>query len=145
VSERIVLPMETEWVHRYLNAWNSHDGDEVAAFMSEDVVYEDLAGGATYHGRTEVAGYVAATHVWSGDYRFVVVTTQSSGSSYATEWEMLGTNTGELGGIAPTGKPYRIRGVSVGQLNAAGEIATNRDYFNLADYLAQVGLFTMPA
>jgi steroid delta-isomerase-like uncharacterized protein len=137
--------METEWVHRYLAAWNSHDGEEVAAFMSEDVVYEDLAGGAIYHGRAGVAGYVAATHVWSGDYRFVVVTTQASGPSYAIEWEMLGTNTGELGGVAPTGEPYRIRGVSVGQLNQHGEIASNRDYFNLADYLAQVGLFTPPA
>ncbi|MGH9226403.1 MAG: hypothetical protein ACRD2W_22025 [Acidimicrobiales bacterium] len=50
-----------------------------------------------------------------------------------------------LGGIAATGKPYRIRGVSVGQLNDAGDIATNRDDFNVADYLAQVGLFTPPA
>ncbi|MGH9279114.1 MAG: ester cyclase [Acidimicrobiales bacterium] len=136
---------EPGWVQRYLDAWNSHDGRQVAAFMAEDVVYEDLAGGAVYHGRDEVAGYVAATHVWSGDYRFVTVTTQSSGDRYAIEWEMLGTNTGELGGIAPTGKPYRIRGVSIGQLNGAGEVASNRDYFNVADYLAQVGLFTPPA
>ncbi|MDQ4097495.1 MAG: nuclear transport factor 2 family protein [Actinomycetota bacterium] len=135
----------TGWVQRYLDAWNSHDGGQVAAFMAEGVTYEDLAGGTTYRGRDEVASYVAATHEWSGDYRFVIVTTQSSGRSYAIEWEMLGTNTGELGGIAPTGKPYRIRGVSVGQLNDAGEIASNRDYFNFADYLAQVGLFTYPA
>ncbi len=113
--------------------------------MAADVIYEDLAGGAIYRGRDEVADYVAATHVWSDDYRFVIVTAQASGARYAVEWEMLGTNTGELGGIAPTGKPYRIRGVSVGQLNDAGEIASNRDYFNFADYLAQVGLFTYPA
>ena len=137
--------METDWVTHYLDAWNTHDGGPVAAFMAADVDYEDLAGGARYQGRDEVARYVEATHVWSSDYRFVVVTAQSSGDRYAIEWEMLGTNTGDLGGIAPTGKPYRIRGVSVGRLNGAGEIASNRDYFNVADYLTQVGLFTPPA
>ena len=137
--------MGTEWVQRYLDAWNSHDGARVAAFMVEDVAYEDLAGGATYQGRDEVAAYVAATHAWSSDYRFVTVTVQSSGDRYAVEWEMLGTNTGDFGGIPPTGKPYRIRGVSVGQRNGAGEIVSNRDYFNVADYLAQVGLFPPPA
>lgn len=133
------------WVAAYLDAWNSHDGAQVAAFMAEDVTYEDLAGGATYHGRNEVAGYVAATHAWSADYRFVTVTTQSSGARYAIEWEMLGTDTGGSGGVPPTGRPYRIRGVSVGRLDASGAIASNRDYFNLADYLAQVGLFTPPS
>jgi steroid delta-isomerase-like uncharacterized protein len=134
--------MGTEWVHDYLDAWNSHEGARVAAFMADDVSYEDLAGGATYHGHDEVIGYVAQTHEWSSDYRFVTVTTQqSSGGSYAIEWEMLGTNTGDFGGMPPTGKPYRIRGVSVGQLDDAGKITANRDYFNLVDYLTQVGLF----
>ena len=132
---------DTEWVGRYLDAWNTHDGSAVAAFMAEDVTYEDLAQGAVYRGRDGVAGYVGATDVWSSDYRFVVVTAQSDGAAYAIEWEMLGTDTGEVGGAAPTGKPYRIRGASIGTLDGDGRIVTNRDYFNLADYLAQVGLF----
>jgi ketosteroid isomerase-like protein len=71
-----VDPKGTGWVQRYLDAWNSHDGRQVAAFMAEDVTYEDLAGGAAYRGRYEVARYVAATHAWSADYRFVIVTAQ---------------------------------------------------------------------
>jgi steroid delta-isomerase-like uncharacterized protein len=134
----------TEWINDYLDAWNSHDGRRVAHFMADDVTYEDLAGGATYHGRDEIAGYVEQTHDWSGDYCFVTVSTQSSGSSYAIEWEMLGTNTGNFGAFGSTGKPYRIRGVSIGQLDEGGRIQSNRDYFNVADYLAQVGLFTPP-
>lgn len=137
--------MTTEWVYEYLDAWNSHDGHKVAAFMSEDVSYEDLAGGRTYHGHAGVVDYVTQNDVWSSDYRFVVVTAQGDGSRYAIEWEMLGTNTGVLAGIPPTGKPYRIRGASVGQLDGQGRIAVNRDYANLADYLAQVGLYTPPS
>jgi steroid delta-isomerase-like uncharacterized protein len=137
--------MGTEWVENYLDAWNSHDGKQVAAFMSDDVTYEDLAGGATYRGHAGIVGYVTQNDVWSRDYRFVVVTAQADGARYAIEWEMLGTNTGVLAGIPPTGKPYRIRGASVGRLDAGGRIAENRDYANLADYLAQVGLFTPPS
>ena len=132
---------DTEWVSRYLEAWNSHDGAAVAAFMAEDVTYEDLAQGGVYRGRDGVEAYVQGTHQWSGDYRFVVVSAQSGGGAYAIEWEMLGTDTGEVGGVAPTGKPYRIRGVSVGALDSTGQIVRNRDYFNYADYLTQVGRF----
>ena len=119
--------MDTDWVQEYLDAWNSHDGKNVAAFMSEEVTYEDLAGGATYHGLAGIVDYVTQTHIWSSDYRFVVVTAQASGDRYAIEWEMLGTNTGVLGSIPPTGKPYRIRGASVGQRDSEAKIAANRD------------------
>lgn len=133
--------MSTEWIGRYLDAWNSHDGAQVAGFMAEDVTYEDLAQGGSYQGRDAVQAYVEATHDFSSDYRFVTVTTQSDGNAYAIEWEMLGTNTGAAGGVPPTNRAYRIRGVSVGRLDRQGHIILNRDYWNFADYLAQVGLF----
>src|SRR5687768_17300417 len=117
--------MGTYWVQEYLDAWNSHDGNQVAAFMSEDVTYEDLAGGETYHGHAGIIDYVTQTHVWSSDYRFLVVSAQADGDRYAIEWEMLGTNTGVLAGIPPTGKPYRIRGASVGQQDGEAKIASN--------------------
>lgn len=50
--------MTTIWVERYLAAWNSHDGAQVAAFMTDDVTYEDLAQGAAYVGHEGVAAYV---------------------------------------------------------------------------------------
>jgi SnoaL-like polyketide cyclase len=53
---------------------------------------------------------------------------------------MIGTNTGEGAGLPPTNKPFRIRGVSVGILDSSGKIKHNRDYWNLAAYLMQVGI-----
>lgn len=136
--------MAAQWVDRYLDAWNSHDGARVAAFMTEDVVYDDLASGLVHRGRDAVHGYVTQTAVFSSDYRFVTVSTQMDGSRYAIEWEMLGTNTGAAGGFPATGKPYRIRGASIGELDADGKITTNRDYWNLAAYLIEVGLLQAP-
>jgi steroid delta-isomerase-like uncharacterized protein len=136
--------MGTEWVTDYLAAWNSYDGAAVAAFMAEDVTYEDLSSGDVYEGRAAVQGYVEATHGFSSDYRFVVVSAQADGERYAIEWEMLGSNTGPSGGFPATGKPYRIRGASIGQLDAGGKIVRNRDYWNLAAYLVEIGLLTLP-
>jgi steroid delta-isomerase-like uncharacterized protein len=135
----------TEWVERYLAAWNSHEGGQVVAFMTEDVRYEDLAQGALYEGHTGVEAYIQGADEWSSDYRFVVVSSQSSEGRYAIEWEMLGTNTGDAGGFPRTNKPYRIRGTSVGRLDEAGRIAQNRDYWNYAAYLVEVGLLELPS
>jgi steroid delta-isomerase-like uncharacterized protein len=137
--------MAAEWVDGYLDAWNSHDGRQVAALMAEDVVYDDLASGVVHRGRDAVQAYVEQTVAFSSDYRFVTVSTQADGNRYAIEWEMLGTNTGASGGFPATGKPYRIRGASIGELGADGRIAANRDYWNLAAYLIEVGLLQPPS
>jgi steroid delta-isomerase-like uncharacterized protein len=128
----------------YLDAWNSHDGGQVATFMAEDVVYEDLAVGQIHSGRAEVAAFAQTSDDFSKDHKFVSVSEQASGDRYALEWEMIGTNTGEAAGMPATHKPFRIRGVSVGTLDSDGKIKHNRDYWNMADYLMQVGILPPP-
>ena len=134
-----------QWIQQYLDAWNSHDCGKVAAFMAEDATYEDLALGQIHKGRDDIKAFVEEAEQFSRDYRFVSVTEQQSGDSYAFEWEMAGTNTGEAGGLPATNKPYRIRGVSIGRLNGDGKIQENRDYWNMADYLIQVGVLPPPS
>jgi steroid delta-isomerase-like uncharacterized protein len=136
--------MTTEWMDRYLDAWNSHDGTQVAAFMATGATYEDLALGALHTGREAIGAFASEAHEFSSDYRFVPVSQQQDGSWYALEWEMSGTNTGEGGGLPATNKSYRIRGVSIGRLDDDGKILENRDYWNMADYLVQVGILPAP-
>ncbi len=136
--------MATDWVERYLDAWNSHDGGQVTAFMAEEVTYADHAGGAVYRGRDEVRSYVEQTHDFSSDYRFETVSFQTDGRRFAVEWEMFGTNTGVSGGYPATGKRYRFPGASIGLLDADGNIIASSDYWNLAAYLVQVNLLQLP-
>ena len=135
--------MET-WMQQYLNAWNSHDGAQVAAFMAADATYEDVALGQTHKGQEEIANFVGETAEFSNDYRFVSVSEQQSSDRYALEWEMSGTHTGPAGPIPATDKTYRIRGISVGRLDADGKIKENRDYWNMADFLVQIGILPPP-
>ena len=133
------------WMQDYLAAWNSHDGSKVAAYMAADATYEDLALGQMHEGKAAIEAFVNEAEQFSKDYSFISVSEQSSGDSYAFEWEMVGTNTGEAGGLPATNKPYRIRGVSVGVLDGNGKIKANRDYWNMADYLMQVGILPPPS
>ncbi len=132
------------WMTDYLTAWNSHDGAKVTAFMADDASYEDVALGVVHEGHDAIAAFVDQAHHASKDYSFTSVSEQQVGDRYAMEWEMAGTNTGEGGGVPATNKPYRIRGVSIGQLDTAGKIKVNRDYWNMADYLRQVGILSPP-
>lgn len=124
----------------YLDAWNAYDGSKVVALMADDVVFEDVPMGVRREGKDDVAAFVAETVQMSNDYRFDLVTEIYAGSDYAAEWVMSGTNTGEGGGLPATGKSFTIRGSSIGHLTPDGHITANRDYWNLADYLIQVGI-----
>ena len=112
--------------------------------MAADATYEDLALGPLHEGRDAVKAFVQETDNFSNDYRFSSVSVQTSGTRYAMEWEMSGTNTGDIAGLPATNKRYRIRGVSIGQLDAEGKIEHSRGYWNVADYLIQVGILPPP-
>jgi steroid delta-isomerase-like uncharacterized protein len=132
-------PRVREIFDQYLQAWNDHDGP-AAAYMAEDAVYEDVAAAQVRRGRDEIASWVAEGAGFSSDLHLEAVTFFYLGSAFAVEWVMSGTNDGPVGGQPATGRPWRVRGASVGTLNAEGLIAENRDYWNMAEVLAQIGL-----
>jgi len=124
----------------YLEAWNAHDSAAVARHMANDAIYEDVALGRLLHGPAEVASFVEEATRSSSDFRFEVVSLFAAGTNYANEWIMVGTNDREVGGVPPTGRSFRVRGASVGKLDARGRIAENRDYYNLAEMFVQLGI-----
>ena len=134
----------THWVHEYINAWNNHDAAAVGQFMAANATYEDLAAGRFHQGREAIEVFVRATEDVSQDFQITLVSHQQNGDQYAFEWEMAGTNTGPGVSFPATHAPYRIRGVSIGRLDENGRIQENRDYWNLASLLMQLGILPAP-
>ena len=131
------------WYDDYLEAWNSHDGQRITAFMTPDVTYTDVALGETHSGPADVSAWIdTMVEEFSTDYSFEAVFAFSTDSVYALEWVLKGTN--DRGKLFPaTGKPYAIHGVSVGELEN-GLIKRNTDYWSLGEFLMQVGLMPAP-
>jgi steroid delta-isomerase-like uncharacterized protein len=137
--------MTENWMQAYLDAWNRHSAEDVVGFMTPDVVYVDTALGERHEGHDAVRRFVEqAAATFSSDYRFDLTNVFATDTDYAAEWTMSGTHDRTDGRLPVTGKPFRIQGVSVGRLQA-GKIRENRDYWNMAAFLTQIGLMPQPA
>jgi steroid delta-isomerase-like uncharacterized protein len=137
----------SSWLQEYLDAWTSHDAARVASFMTDDVVFTDMALGERHEGPAAVREFVDdMTRSFSTDVRFtmghVVVATEDA---YAAEWTMAGTHdrADEGRGVQATEKHFEIAGVSIGRLRN-GKISENHDYWDMATFLTQVGLMPQP-
>ena len=140
-----------EPIDAYVAAWRAHpqaggpDGADamqrLLSVMTEDVRYVDVAAGTVHTGHREVAEMARAAYAFSHDLQFDIRSALSDGARFAIEWEMEGTHTGGFGpGGRGTGRHFAVRGVSVGDIAADGRASAHRDYWNLADFLAQVGI-----
>jgi steroid delta-isomerase-like uncharacterized protein len=63
--------------------------------------------------------------------------------SYTKEWIMTGVHRGDVPGLPATGKPFRIRGCGVGRIRD-GRIVEVTEYWNMAEFLIQVGILPRP-
>jgi steroid delta-isomerase-like uncharacterized protein len=139
-EDEMMATTDRDFFDAYLDAWNAHDPAAVARYMADDAIYEDVALGRVLHGPSEIAKFVEEATRASSDFRFEEVSLFSAGSDYANEWIMTGTNDREVQGVPATGRSFRVRGASVGKLDTSGRILENRDYYNLAEMLAQLGI-----
>jgi steroid delta-isomerase-like uncharacterized protein len=135
-----------DW-NAYLDAWNRHDGAGVASFFTDDGVFTDHALGRRHQGRDSIAGFVeSAAEEVSSDYELALLDTFQAGDRYALVWTFGGTNdrSNPDPPLPATGKQFSVRGVSIGRLEG-DRITENTDYWNLAEFLAQLGLMPAPA
>lgn len=136
-------PGTKTWMHTYVDAWTSHDPAKVLACMTEDVVLDDKGLGERMEGTDTVREMLVdmAEH-FSSDYRLDLgELTLATDDMFAAEWTMSGTNDREdkARGLPNTGRPFRIQGLSIGRLRD-GKVAEEHLYWNMSDYLSQVGL-----
>jgi steroid delta-isomerase-like uncharacterized protein len=125
---------------QYLEAWNSRQGDAVALFMTDDVDFEDVTLGKRMHGRDAVKEFVERfSQTFSSDYHFELVTEFVSGASLAAEWSVSGHHDRDSPALPATHKPFTIRGATMARLED-GKISYNRDYWDMATFLREVGV-----
>jgi steroid delta-isomerase-like uncharacterized protein len=125
-------------VLEWTRAMDRHDPDAFAAFMDEDCVFSNTGTGERLVGREAMRqDLIGLLERWS-ELRIEVVNLVVMGEWYAKEWVMTGVHTGDLPGLPATGRPFRILGAGVGRLRD-GKIVQVTEYWNLADFLGQVG------
>lgn len=130
-------------VSTWLAALNAHEPDAAADCFTADGVFVNLGTGEKHEGREAIrSSHASLFAAWSeivvekGPYLI-------DGDRYADEWTMSGVHTGDEPGLPATMKPFRITGAGVGDVRD-GRIARASVYWNMAEFLVQVGIMPPP-
>jgi steroid delta-isomerase-like uncharacterized protein len=129
---------DTELVTAYYAAFNRGDWDGMCGFLAEDVVH-DLNQGAREVGRARFRAFLdRMNRSYREQLRDIVVMAGPSGRAGA-EYVVEGTYLATDEGLPPArGQRYTLPGGAFFAI-AGGAIARVTNYYNLQDWLAQVG------
>ncbi len=126
-------------IETYYAAFNRGDRETMLACLTDDVVH-DLNQGAREHGREAFRAFLARMdRSYSEQLRDVVVMATPDGARAGAEYVVHGTYKATDEGLPPAhGQTYVLPGGAFFEIRA-GCIARVTNYYNLQDWLRQVG------
>jgi steroid delta-isomerase-like uncharacterized protein len=127
-------------MHAYLEAWNLHDPDAVAAFFAPDGVYDDRGAGALARGSAAIRAHVASVQSAFSNLCFELQRAAHGTDFTAGEWTATMTHSGELEGLRATGRRVSSAGVDVATLDDQGRISHLVSYYDGAAIMRELGV-----
>ena len=126
-------------IETYYAAFNRGDWETMLACVADDVVH-DLNQGSREHGREAFRAFLARMDAsYSEQLRDVVVMAAPDGARAAAEYVVHGTYRATDEGLPPAnGQAYVLPGGAFFDIRD-GRIARVTNYYNLQDWLRQVG------
>ncbi len=116
-------------VRQLWDAISERDYARLAGAIAERCEWMSMPLGRTVHGPEAVVRGLRRFADAFPDGRGEILELHADGATVIVEWRMSGTNTGELEGNPPTGRPFMRRGCSVAVVRG-GKIVAYRDYFD---------------
>ncbi len=115
----------------WYRAISSHQVEQVLAFASPQIRYEDVPTSTVSEGPDAVRAFFG--RVWAAipDMQMVPTTVLANENALAVEWIATGTHSGDFPGLPATGNPFNIRGISMIEL-AGEQVRRVSDYWDLA-------------
>jgi steroid delta-isomerase-like uncharacterized protein len=129
----------TELILAYYAAFNRGDWDGMLALLADDVVH-DLNQGPRETGRDAFSAFLARmARSYREQLRDIVVMASPDGARAAAEYVVHGEYVADDAGLPPaSGQRYALPGGAFFDLRD-GRIARVTNYYNLQDWIAQVG------
>jgi steroid delta-isomerase-like uncharacterized protein len=125
-------------VRLHMEAENVHDFETVMGTFAHPR-YEIIPTGQIHDGDAAVRQYFKDTRGAFPDQRNELISLRQSDDAVIVEFWLLGTHRGPLGGVAPTGKSFRVRMTALFLFEGDGDgIVCERVYFDSASMLRQL-------
>jgi steroid delta-isomerase-like uncharacterized protein len=123
----------------YYSVFNSGDREAMLALLSDDVVHDINQGGAEVGREAFRAFLQRMDRCYAEEVEELLVFASSDGSRGAAEFYISGTYLSTDDGLPPAmGQKYRLRVGAFFDLRG-GKVARVTNYYNLEDWLRQVG------
>jgi steroid delta-isomerase-like uncharacterized protein len=123
----------------YYSVFNSGEREAMLALLSEDVVHDINQGGAEVGREAFRAFLQRMDRCYAEEVEELLVFASSDGSRGAAEFYISGTYLSTDDGLPPAmGQKYRLRVGAFFDLRG-GKVARVTNYYNLEDWLRQVG------
>lgn len=126
-------------LQRYYDRFNAQDWSGFLDLLTDDVVH-DINQGGRETGRAAFAEFLKRMdRSYSEQIVDISITTNEDGSRAAVEFVVLGTYKNTDEGLPPaTGQQYRLPAGAFFEIRG-GKVARISNYYNLQDWLRQVG------
>ncbi len=125
----------------YMAAWNAHDADKAATYLTDNAVYFDATVGTPQKGKMAARDKVIKVFIGAvPDLHWQMISAPIvSADGIAFQWKFSGTNTGAWSTETPaTGKPLSFEGISFVRIKD-GKIAYQGDYYDALGFNKQLG------
>ena len=124
--------------------WRDRDLTIIDQLIAEEYVGHDPTQPGPIVGRDGFKQFVGMYQSAFEDATITIDDQIAEGDQVVTRWTGRGTHTGELMGIAPTGKEVTVSGLTVSRL-AGGKIAEEWELMDALGMLVQLGAVPQPA
>jgi steroid delta-isomerase-like uncharacterized protein len=124
---------------RHVLAENRRSVDGLLDTLSDEPVYQVMATGAVHRGRDAVSAFYTGLFQSMPDVTFDLIEVFVAENGVVEESVLIGTHTGDLFGLPPTGRPVRLPLIIVFPMRG-GKILGERLYFDLDGLQRQLGL-----
>ena len=133
-----------EIVRRFYEEPWSGDFSVIDELVSPDYVAHDPAEPEPIRGPAGAKGNVEKYLAGFSDARVTVDDQVAEGNMVATRWTGHGTHSGEIAGVAPTGKEVTISGLTISRLEN-GLVVEEWTNWDTLGMLMQMGAVPMPS
>jgi steroid delta-isomerase-like uncharacterized protein len=129
------------FMKRWMEAYNAHDANAVAALYTEQGTYEDVPSGTRATGRHDIATFLAELFAATEELRIGLTSGVRAGGLGAAEHtdEAIDRGIFKMIGIPATGKRFSVRTVTIFEMDG-DLIYRSSDYYDRATVMQQLGL-----
>ncbi len=128
-----------ELLEKHFQSEIDHDWDACLATFKDVPRYEIVATGQVHEGRDAVVAYHTRQRTAFPDQRHENVRMHvADDDTVVSEFDLLGTNSGEFMGLPPTGGTFRVAVIAVFTFDG-DRITNERVYLDGASLLRQIG------